>query len=162
MKLFVKFLIAAVVLAILLPFTILKDKDGRPLMTLDKIKAPDITLPQLPETIKNTEINSVTDSNDVIYKWRDSKGELHFSSSPPSEGIRYTSKGYDPNTNLIQSVNIPDEKPEQVVEQAPQIKKPSDIGNPYSPEKVEKLMEDAQNIQKLLNDRISKQEALID
>ena len=162
MKLFGKLLIAALVLSVLLPFTILKGTDGKPLMSLDKLKLPDLSLPEIPDSVKNTGLNPVSGSVDVIYQWKDEKGELHFSSTPPPDGVKFTSKGYDPNTNLIQSVKIQEETAQPEAEQQPEIKKASDIGNPYSPEKVEKLIKDAQNIEKLLNDRLKKQEALID
>ena len=98
---------------------------------------------------------------DIVYKWRDSRGELHFSSSPPPQGVEYTVKGYDPNANLIQSIEVKHEEP--VAEQIPenQVKKASDIGNPYSPEKVEKLFNDAQKIQQTLENRLKQQEAAI-
>lgn len=156
MKLFIKLLIAALVLAVFLPFTILKNKDGRPLMSLDKLKAPDLSMPKLPD------VDATTGSKrkDIIYQWRDAQGELHFASSPPAEGIQYTAKGYDPNANLIQSIEVKHEEPENTVSESP-IRKPADIGNPYSPENVEKLINDAQNVQKLLNDRMKQQEALL-
>ncbi len=160
MKLFGKLLITALVLAILLPFTILKGKDGKPLMNFSKIKAPDISMPSMPDAVKKVDIKATSTSKDVIYKWRDEKGELHFSSTPPPDGIKFTSKGYDPKTNLIQSVKVKEQQPEKT-EKKPEIKKVSDIGSPYSPAKVEKLMKDAQNIEKLLNDRVKKQEALL-
>ncbi len=166
MKLFGKLLITALVLAVLLPFTIIKGNDGKPLMSLSNIKAPEFSLPKIPDAIKTKDSGSSvsTSGKDIIYKWRDQKGELHFSSSPPPEGIEYSVKGYDPNTNLIQSVKIRTEETEQPgqPEIETQTKKPLDIGNPYSPQKVEKLIEDAQNIEKLLNDRLKKQQALID
>ena len=160
MKFFVKLLIAAVVIAILLPFTILKGTDGRPLMSIDDLKFSELSLPEIPGAVKNSVPNS--GSVDIIYKWKDDKGELHFSSSPPPEGTEFTSKGYDPNTNLIQSVETQVEVLEQPdADGTSQIKKASDIGNPYSPAKVDKLIKDAQNIEKLLNDRLKKQEALL-
>ncbi|MBT3204373.1 MAG: DUF4124 domain-containing protein [Gammaproteobacteria bacterium] len=161
MNLFGKLLITALVLAVLLPFTVLKGKDGKPLMSISNIKAPKISLPSLPDKVKNQGGNSALTSNDIIYKWRDEKGELHFSSTPPPEGIEFTAKGYDPNANLIQSVKVITESPKQLKQQNTQVQKPSDIGSPYSPAKVEKLYNDAQNIQKLLNDRQKKQDALL-
>ncbi len=161
MNLFGKLLITALVLAVLLPFTVLKGKDGKPLMSISNIKAPEISLPSLPDKIKNEGGNSASTSNDIIYKWRDEKGELHFSSTPPPEGIEFTAKGYDPNANLIQSVKVITESPKQLRRENTQVQKPSDIGSPYSPAKVEKLYNDAQNIQKLLNDRQKKQDALL-
>ena len=161
MKLFGKLLIAALVLSVLLPFTILKGKDGQPLMSLSDIKVPSFSLPDMPDIVTNTEPLSVSGKEDIIYKWMDKQGVLHFSSSPPPEGIEFTSKGYDPDTNLIQSVKVITEPTERLRPQQKQVQAPSDIGNPYSPAKVEKLINDAQNIEKLLNDRLKRQEALI-
>ena len=161
MNLFVKFLIAALVIAVLLPFTILKGKDGRPLMSFDQLKAPDIALPKVPDSANLPSVGDGSSRKDIVYLWRDEKGSLHFSSTPPPAGVEYTSKGYDPNTNLIQSVKIKEKEPEpvEVVEQ--QVKKPSDIGSPYSPEKVEKLFDDAQKVQQVLEERLKQQEAMI-
>ncbi len=47
----------------------------------------------------------IRDSNQ-IYKWIDIDGNLHLSSSPQAENIKYTVKGYDPNQNLIQAVSV--------------------------------------------------------
>jgi hypothetical protein len=160
MKLFGKFLLAALVIAFLLPFTLLKGKDGRPLMSFDKISMPSLALPQLPDIGSTPKIQSQPANGQVIYQWRDEKGELNFTTTAPPKGIDFTEKAYDPNMNLIQSVRLKSEPDEEASEQ-PVKKKAADIGNPYSPAKVEKLMEDAQNIEKLLNDRFKKQEAML-
>jgi len=165
MKLFGKLLIAALVLATLLPFTFLKGKDGRPLMSLDNLKfpsfaIPDISLPQI--SSETTEQGAVSPSNggSVIYEWRNQQGELNFTTMPPPKGVDFTQKSYDPNMNLIQSVKV---KPEQVetVSSQSRAKQVHNIGNPYAAGKVEKLMDDAQNIENLLNDRFKKQEAML-
>jgi hypothetical protein len=162
MRFFIKILITLVVLAILLPFTLLKGKDGRPLMSLDKLKTPDISVPRLP----TTGLGSDDGNKDLIYRWTDREGVIHFTNTPPPRGVEYTVKGYDPNTNLIQSVKLPqaEEPPERKPVQAATKQPPGslrEIGNPYSVEKVEKLMEDARNVQKLLEDRLERQEELI-
>lgn len=164
MKLFGKLLITALVLAVLLPFTVIKGKDGKPLMSFNNIKAPELSLPEIPDSINSLDNKSQSSGKDIIYKWRDRKGDLHFTTAPPPKGVEYTVKGYDPNANLIQSIKISTEETEQPEQtgQQTQTKKSVDIGNPYSPEKVEKLIEDAQNIEKLLNDRVKKQQTLID
>jgi hypothetical protein len=159
MKFFVKLLFVALVLAVLLPFTIIKGKDGRPLMSIDKLKTPDLSMPAVPGSINLPGTGSAK-RTDVIYQWRDAKGELHFTSEPPAKGIEYTAKGYDPNANLIQSIEVKHEEVEEVA-LTPQITKPADIGNPYSPDKIQKLIDDANNVQKIMNDRMKQQEALM-
>jgi hypothetical protein len=165
MKLFVKLMFAALFIAILLPFTILKGKDGRPLMSFSDLKMPSISLPKIPDSKPPASISKGMTGKDIIYQWRDAEGNLNFTTQQPPAGIEYSVKGYDPRTNLIQSVKI-EEEPEVSVTDSEQndrvqVKGASDIGNPYSPEKVEKLFNDAKNVEKLLNDRMKQQEAMI-
>jgi len=165
MKLFGKLLIAVLIIGILLPFTILKGKDGKPLMSIGNIKMPDFSMPDLPELPKSSGASNSTsaDGKDLVYKWTDSEGNIQFSTSPPPEGVEYTVKGYDPDTNLIQAVEVPKENSEDGADKA-DTKKPTTstdgIGSVYSPEAIEKLFEDAKNVEKLLNERIKNQEAI--
>jgi hypothetical protein len=170
MRFFVKLIIAVLFLAILLPFTFLKGKDGRPLLSLDDLKAPDISLPDISipkvfDDVKLPKLPEASPDQDIVYQWYDAEGNLNFTSQPPPQGTEYTVKGYDPNTNLIQSVEL-DEEPEASDSDSEQnantpVKGVSEIGSPYSPEKVEQLFNDAKNIEKLLNDRMKQQEAMI-
>ena len=72
-------------------------------------------------------------------------------------------KGFDPDTNVIQAVEIPvnetvadDPKPEQ------NKNGPSEsTDNPYSPEKIKKLFEDTKNLEALLNQRAQDQDSAI-
>ena len=167
MKLFVKLIFAALFIAVLLPFTVLKGKDGQPLMNFRDLKMPDIGMPKVPSKVKLPSLSEQNPGQDIVYQWRDAEGNLNFTSSPPPEGIEYTAKGYDPNANLIQSVKLEEEASEQdrgadsEQNTGDQVEKASDIGNPYSPEKIEKLFNDAKNVEKLLNDRMKQQEAML-
>jgi len=160
MKLFVKLLISVLVIGILLPFTVLKGTDGKPLLSLTDLHSPDMA--KLPGTIDNFG-GEPQDGKEVIYKWTDGEGNLQFSNSPPPEGIEYTVKDYDPNLNVIQAVGVKPDEPEKILESQPEEKVTSmeEVGNPYSPEKIEKLFEDAKNIEKLLSQRLNNQEAII-
>ena len=169
MKLFVKLLLALLVIGMLLPFTLLKGRDGKPMMSFSDIQLPDFSIPDLPE-LPSINATQTSDSQgeslagkDVFYKWLDSEGNIQFTTTPPPEGVEYTLKGYDPNTNVIQAVKPIAEEPEQdeSAQADKQISSTEEVGNPYSPEKVEKLFDDAKNIEKLLNDRLKNQEALI-
>lgn len=162
MKLFAKLLITALVLAAILPFTVFKGPDGRPLMSFSDLKIPNFSTPEVPRSIQDAMPDLPQDKpgGDVIYKWRDKNGILQFTSAPPPPGVEYTAKGYDPNVNLIQSVEIPAEEPE--AQQAVEVGQKSnfDLKNPYSPKAIEKLFDDAENVQKLINDRMKKQEEI--
>ncbi len=164
MKLFVKLIFAALFIAVLLPFTLLKGTDGRPLMSVGDLKMPGFSLPESVKDVKIPKLPSNDSSNqDIVYQWYDAEGNLNFTTQPPPEGIQYTVKGYDPRTNLIQSVKIEEEAEVSDSEQNDnaEVKSASDIGSPYSPDKIEKLFNDSKNVEKLLNDRMKRQEALI-
>ena len=163
MKLFVKLTIAAPFIALMLPFTVLKNKDGDTLMSFSDFSLPDISMPDLPSFSGSKEPKPFNDDDlsgkDIIYKWYDSEGNIHFTTDPPPDGIEYTMKGFDPDTNLIQAVEIPVEeetKPEQE-----KSADPADKVNPYSADSIKKLFEDTENFEKLLNQRAIDQESAI-
>jgi hypothetical protein len=160
MKLLVKLLISVLVLGILLPFTILKGTDGKPLLSLTDLQSPD--MPKLPEVVDSLGAE-LEDGKEVIYKWTDGEGNLQFSNSPPPEGIEYTVKDYDPDLNVIQAVKVEPDIPAIILDSEPkkQVTSMEDVGNPYSPGKIDKLFEDTKNIEKLLNQRLNNQEAII-
>jgi len=166
MKLFGKLLIAVLIIGLLLPFTILKGPDGKPLMRFSDLKLPKFSTPDLPEitSLGSAAASASSNNGNVIYKWKDAEGNLQFTSSPPPAGVEFTVKEYDPNTNLIQSVQLPAEEIVEVADENDTEKPASpldDVGSVYSPEKIEKLFEDAKNVEKLLNDRLKNQSAQI-
>ncbi len=160
MKLFAKLMIVELVIAMALPFTVLKDNSGKPMLSFSDIKLPDFSMPDFGKVDQLTpSIDGVAGGKDLIYEWYDAAGNRNFSSEPPPEGVEYTVRGYDPNANVIQAVKLPeDEANESDGVTGKPIKEPGEIGNPYSPEAVEKLFEDAKNIEKLLNQRLQQQE----
>jgi hypothetical protein len=162
MKLFGKLLLAALVIALMLPFTFLKDDNGNTLISFTDFKLPDLSIPDFPDFPDTGSVNPSAGDNVVFYKWYDSDGYLQFTTEPPPEGTEYTSKGYDPNTNVIQAVKPAKEKLE--AEAKISKKKSNDASetpNPYSKESIEKLFEDAENIEKLLNQRMQSQNSAI-
>ncbi len=76
-----------------LPYGLFSDLFGTNVPVIDDLKG----LTNISEPIRD---------NNQIYKWIDIDGNLHLSSSPPAENIKYTVKGYDPNQNLIQAVSV--------------------------------------------------------
>ncbi len=165
MKLFAKLMIAVLFIAMLLPFTILKDKNGDTLMSFSDLSLPDFSLSGLPDMPDAGEITPSIDlgGKDVFYKWYDADGNLQFTTEPPPDGIEYTAKGFDPNANVIQAVKLP--QPETEAGETAAAQEPSSgtdgIGNPYSPEAIEKLFKDAKNIENILNQRMKDQEAVL-
>ncbi len=144
----------------LAPFTFIKGKDGNPLMSFSDIKMPNTEFPDisLPEAVNNSK------SDGIIYKWKDSSGTWQFTSEPPAKGILFSSTVYDSNVNVIQSVETKRSRNEKKVDNQ-SIQKPivnaSDLGSAYSPKKIEKLFDDANNIESLLNNRMKEQNKIL-
>jgi hypothetical protein len=169
MKLFVKPMLALLFLAMLLPFTILKDNRGNTLMSLSDLGLPSISMPKfsMPVFFGSNNINPSSDDDlsgkDIFYKWYDSEGNIQFTTEPPADGIEYTLKGFDPNANVIQSVKIPPKKSAADESAATQVKprSPEDGVNPYSGDHVKKMIEDTKNIEKLLGQRFKGQESAL-
>ena len=172
MKLFGKLMLVVLVVAFLLPFTLLKDKEGKTLMSFSDFNLPDFKMPniEMPDMLasdKKRRTSGGGSREDVFYRWNDAKGNVQFTTEPPPDGIEYTVKGYNPDTNLIQAVEIPVEEP--VVESPVSVAEPAsgdksstqDIGNPYSKDNVQKLFDDTKNIEQLLNQRINNQNSAI-
>ena len=175
MKLFIKLLIVILVISLLLPFTLLKGKDGNAMLNVRDLSFPSVSLPELsmPGLLSSDmpkipgggrgSDDELLGGKDVIYKWTDAEGNLQFSNSQPPEGVEYTLKGYDPNLNVIQAVETQTASPEEVSasESKKKVTSAKDIGSPYSVERIEKLFEDANNIENLLNQRLNNQAAEI-
>ena len=162
MKLFNKVMLAALVLALLLPFAVLKNDEGKPLMSFSSFSLPEFSLPEMPSLPASSapvEAQGIDlGGRDVIYQWRDAHGNLNFTSEPPPEGVEFTLRGFDPDANVIPSLSPAaiegDDGGEATAQTKAQPREPGDIGNPYSREAIEKLFEDAKNIEKMLNERL--------
>jgi len=169
MKLFVKLMLALLVLALLLPFTLLKDNSGKTLMSFSDISLPEFEIPDFSGVSSSESLVpslGVSPGMDVFYQWYDAEGNVQFTSEPPAEGIDYTVREFDPNANVIQSVKLPAEErapaglpvpPEKSSEPAAQ----QELPNPYDKESIKKLFEDAKNVEQLLQQRMNNQESAL-
>jgi len=101
--------------------------------------------------------SAVTDQAVTVYEWVDEKGRKHFSSAAPT-GQNVKTLYLRPDTNLIQAVKPP-------VEALTPRPKVTSIGgkmqSPYSPGGAKKLIDDAKNVQEMLNQRFEQQQKLI-
>lgn len=166
MKLFPKLMLAALVIAMLLPFTLLKKDDGSTWMSFSNFELPDFSSPSLPNVPR---LDSITDSASLdegeveIYEWIDSEGAIQFSNQPPPAGVEYRVRQFDRNANVIQSVELPSGEAGTAAVEAQESSPgdPQESPSPYTPEGVQKLMDDAKNIEKLLNQRFQNQESVI-
>ncbi len=176
MGLFFKLMMFLVVLALAAPF-VMKGPDGRPLMTLDDIKMPDVKVPEVPDSVKNLSDklpdikNPLSDSQpssakaNKVYSWTDANGNVQFSNTPPSGVTNVKATEYHPDANVIK-LDKPSSQSEphgkkgmQPKEGAQQKHKPQgdsalqDVSSLYSPEGVQKLMNDAKALEGKMQQR---------
>jgi len=164
MKLFMKLMLVVLVVAFLLPFTLLKNEQGSTLMSFSDFELPDFSLPELPKLSSSDKLipKQVTSRGmDTFYKWYDPRGNVQFTTEPPPDGVAYTVKQYDPNANVIEAVNMPagdtgtaasgasaDSAPEKSSQQQ---------ASPFNDNSIGKLFENAGNIENLINQRTNSQ-----
>ena len=162
MRLFAKLMLALLVIAMLLPFTFLKGKDGSPMLSFSNISLPSFSMPDFSTKDLTPSLEGM-EGQDIFYKWYDAEGNVQFTTEPPAEGIEYTVKGFDPNTNVIQAVEIPVLDPVAKDDEPRQRKEPAstDLGNPYSQESIKKLFDEAYKVEKMLNERLKQQESAL-
>ncbi len=97
-------------------------------------------------------VPGVPSDNQTVYKWVDANGVTQYTSEPPPAGQEFTSLNLDPNTNIVQGLKpkTPEAAPEKPAADMPQA--------PMMPSNAKQLIEDAKNVQNLLNERFEKQE----
>ena len=168
MKLFAKVMLAVLVIAMLLPFTILKDDSGNTLMSFSDLSLPDFSFSsmsgKIPVAKEITPASNLLQGEVAIYQWYDGEGNIQFSSEPPAAGIDYEVRRFDPDANVIQSVTLPSK--DRAADSAGQPGEtaagdPAEIGNPYTEDSIKKLFEDARNLEKVLGQRLKDQENAI-
>lgn len=163
--LLVKLVMMAVVMVGLLNYALYLKTGQSPLANIDwsmpKIKVPDVSLPdvKMPDFGGDTEGEIAT-----VYKWVDDDGVINYSQTKPPGVNQFDTMEVDPNTNLVQGEPLPEPEPE--LEKEPKEEKPPvaalpDMNLLPTPDRVQKLMQDAQNIQTQMNDRTRQLEQAI-
>ena len=109
--------------------------------------------PAVPENYSNV----VTDKEVTVYKWVDENGIQHFGGTPPA-GVVAERKHLKPSLNIMQAKKIPEK------EEAGDASVKKDDGilkNPYNPENMKQIINDAKNVQKLLDQRFENQKEML-
>jgi hypothetical protein len=103
-----------------------------------------------------------------VYKWQDQSGQWHYTQiRPPADARGVQSMDLDPMQNVIARLKPPQAKDEPA-EEEPIVRAEPEPGpeaiiadNPYSPETIKKLFEDAKGLQESLGKRYESQEQLL-
>ena len=127
-------------------------------------RLPDINLPDIKKSLsqKIDAIKDKTDDNTEVqhlYKWRDDKGVIHFSSEQPVGIDNVETISYHKETNTVPAIGLIKENTDSPVNNTSPNNLSTEIPeNIYSPEGIKQLINQAQDVQKLVNDQLSQQE----
>ncbi len=95
----------------------------------------------------------VSDEKVQVYKWRDENGVMQFSNTAPEHNLAEQIV-LDPNSNLIQAVKVP-------AKAAPKEAESAEAPSPYSVQGMKKVMNDAKDIEGLLQKRHEEQQKMM-
>ena len=131
---------------------------------LAEINLSDITdtISDKVESVKEKAIPESNKSEISLYKWRDEKGVIHYTSEKPtSEVKKLETIKIDNQTNVMPAVSDAErgESPSSV--QTTQQSTPLIPENLYSPEGVKQLIDQAKDVQNLVNEHYDQQQEII-
>jgi hypothetical protein len=145
MKFKIGFMLFILVAAMAAPYFI-KGRDGKPLMQFKGSESLDII--------------STEQTRQEYLKWQDEKGVWHFGEKAP-EGVTPEVVNVDTAANIIRSVRIEKEEPEEPQEQTAEASAPSlPVPMTVDPEKVSDMINQANNVENLLNERTKQLEGI--
>jgi len=122
-------------------------------------KLSDIKLPSMPDIPLPTGKGQATQAATIskVYKWRGDDGSWHFSEDLP-EGVTPEQVIFlNSDTNMVQGLPVPDTVSADISavnDQAPESgKQQTPTLNPYSPQAIDKLLNDARGVQATMDQR---------
>jgi hypothetical protein len=153
MKLIIKFFSFLLVLGLAGLFVI-KKPDGTPWLSLDDF-IPNISVGSVKDSLPGS---STVD----VYRWKDAEGNWQYSDTPPAnlqtEQLTINTEGNKDIAPLPPEITVAESKPKSG--KALLIKDSSVSPTTVPVDQIPKLINDAENIQKLMNDRQKQLEAI--
>lgn len=139
-----------------------------PSIDINKLTTPDINISKFTDTFSKkieTIKQDISPKETSLYKWKDAKGVIHYTSEKPSGDIQdLESIKLSSDTNIIPSVSAPapindsSERSSSHQQTQTTTEAPSNI---YSPEGIKNLINEAKDVQNLMNEQFNQQENLI-
>lgn len=138
MKTKIVMMVGLLLAAVAAPY-FMKGPDGQPLMNL---------LPEVDSQL------STEETRQTFYKWQDEKGQWHFGDDVP-QGAKTVAVDVDTAANVLQSVKVPVKEEVAPKKRAAEPVAPAIPGLPMTvdPTEIPKLIDDAKNVQSLVDDR---------
>jgi predicted component of viral defense system (DUF524 family) len=126
---------------------------------------PDIEIPNLTDALSE-KLKSIKDkklvNDSYLYKWRDDKGIIHYSSEKPIENIRNLEQiKLSSDTNIVPAVSETEVTNNTTLQQLSEPTSTDFPENVYSPAAIEQLIDQAKDTQNLMNEQFDQQESII-
>jgi hypothetical protein len=146
--------------AMIVPF-FMKNNAGKPMFSMPEAK--DFIPSSLTPDKAAQAIPSLPSNSQTFYKWQDESGTWHYGDTPPTNGPTFSTINVDSNTNIIQSVSVA-LKPaptDSVNTKTPNTTNTSDtpLSNVLSLDRAINVLNDAQNVQGLIDNHSAQLEA---
>lgn len=130
----------------------------------------DIQKPSMPDLNLSKISKSATDLFDLngeelsdtkyLYKWRDAKGIIHYASEKPAADIEVEKIKLSSETNIVPAVSAADTNQNAPQSQLPQaVNSDESNANLYSPQGIEQLFDQANDVKNLINEHYEQQSA---
>ena len=129
-------------------------KTGKSLIDLNQLVIPKMSLES--SDIKKLVPTQKLKEKDGLYKWVNDKGVTQYTQQPPPKPIAFELISVNPNANILPEVKA------SVTEQTTHLDSNQDINLSYIPENIEKLIKDAKDVQKQLDERAAQQKKQLD
>ncbi len=129
-----------------------------PNLVLPKSSMPDLNLSKISESATNLLDLNGEESTDTkyLYKWRDAKGIIHYTSVKPDAGINVETIELSSETNIVPAVSTTNQNiPHSQLPQTSDIDE-SEV-NIYSPQGIEDLFDQAKDVKNLMNEHYGQQ-----
>ena len=110
---------------------------------------------RLKDSVPENLPNVITKEKVQVYKWRDVNGVMQFSHTPPADGARAEQIEINPNHNLMKAAKVPIKTTQE--QETTRVENPG----PYSLKGMKKTMDDAKNIEPLLQKSHEERQKLI-
>jgi Domain of unknown function (DUF4124) len=128
-----------------------------------KVNMPDLNLSKISESATdlfdfNEESASVTK---YLYKWRDAKGVMHYTSEKPAADIKVETIELTSDTNIVPAISDEETQHNPALTQSRNdtetVESSTDL---YTPEGIEQLYNQANDVQNLINEHYDQQKAV--
>lgn len=131
-----------------------------PSLVIQKPSMPNLNLSKISESATDLFDLSGEELSDTkyLYKWRDTKGIIHYTSEKPAADIKVETIKLSNATNIVPAVSTANTNQNVPQKQLPEtVNSDESNANIYSPQGIEQLFDQANDVKNLMNEHYDQQ-----